>query len=122
MACWLASGCGTGHAQLVAAGPARLQWQPPSRRRWRRSPATAGRVPPPVMHLVLPGQPVTEELLVVAFLHVMGLEPHPRHMDRVAVRGESPVRVEDVGADVARAGDHVRGVVAGLPEVLGAEF
>src|SRR5262249_50273974 len=30
MACWLASGCGTGHAQLVAAGPARLRWQPPA--------------------------------------------------------------------------------------------
>src|SRR5690349_16903120 len=60
---------------------------------------SSSRMPPPVMHLVLPGQPVTEELLVVAFLHVMGLQPHPRHMDRVAVRGEPPVGLEDVGAD-----------------------
>ncbi len=43
-------------------------------------------------------------------------------MDGVAVRGEPAVGLVNVRADVARAGDYVRGVGAGLPEVLGAEL
>src|SRR5215467_5451182 len=83
---------------------------------------TCGGVPSLVVHLVLFGQSVAEELLVIAFLNVMGLEPHARHMDGVAVRGEPPVGLEDVGTYVAGTCDHIRGVVAGLVEVLGAEL
>src|SRR3954452_7992911 len=80
------------------------------------------RVPTLVVQLVFLRQPATEELLVVLVLDVMGLQPNAGHVDRVRVRREAPVRLVDVGADVARAGDHVGRVVAGLLEVLGSEF
>jgi hypothetical protein len=83
---------------------------------------TVGRVPSLVVHLVLLGQPVTEELLVVAVLQVVGLEPHPGNMEGVAVRGEPSVGLVDVRADVARAGDHVRGVDVQVSSIPGVPY
>jgi hypothetical protein len=50
------------------------------------------------------------------------LEPRAGDVDRLGMGGEASVGVVDVVADVAGAGDHVVGVVAGLVEVTVPEL
>jgi hypothetical protein len=63
------------------------------------------------------GEAAAEELLVARVLEVVDLEPRAGDVDRLGMGGEASVGVADVVADVAGAGNHVFGGVAGLVEV-----
>jgi hypothetical protein len=67
------------------------------------------------MHI---GQAVPEVLLVVALLDVVDLQPDSGHVDGLDMRGESPVSVVDVLADVASTCDDILAVLARLGEIL----
>src|ERR1700759_972238 len=63
------------------------------------------------------GEAVLEEGVVVVLLDVMDLQPDARRMDGLDMGGKAAVRFVDVGADVARAVDHVLRIDAGVLEV-----
>src|SRR4051794_20717770 len=77
-----------------------IPWETPARVK-----GSAGGVPGGVVGAVGVGEAGGEEALVVRRLDVVGLQPHAGHVDRVDVGREATVRVVDVLADVARAGD-----------------
>src|SRR5215212_1460726 len=79
-------------------------------------------MPHVIVGTVYVGQAPAEEAVVVLLLDMMGLQPHAGHVDRLAVRWESAVRLVDVGADVPRALDDIGGVIARLVQVLLAEL
>src|SRR5215217_2619898 len=92
------------------------------RARSARARARCSCVPGAVVAAMGVSQAVLEEALVVLLLHVVGLHPHAGDMDGLDVRRKAPVGLVDVGADVARARDHVLAVLAGLGEVARPEF
>src|SRR5713101_3637575 len=61
--------------------------------------------------------PRVEEFLVVFHFEVGELYPHARRVERVDVRRKTPVRVDEVVADVLRIRDGALGVVARFAEI-----
>jgi hypothetical protein len=70
-----------------------------------------------VVVLVCTCQPVPKELLVILNLDVMDLEPDAGNVDGVAMRGETPVGVINVSADVPNALDHSWRINRGFVEI-----
>jgi hypothetical protein len=79
-------------------------------------------VPVPVVGAVRFGHAILEELLVILILNVVSLHPNPGDVYGLAMRGEPPVSLVDIGAEVRAAGDHIFAVVARLFQVLRPEI
>src|SRR5262245_66385998 len=105
---------------MTSYGP-RASRAPHERARGSRSGRLRFRMPGLVVVAMDLREAVAEVGVVVFLLEVMDLQPDARRMDRLDVGREAAVRLVDVGADVARAVDHVLGIDARLLEIGRAE-
>ena len=72
-------------------------------------------VPVLVVRSVDFGQTGAKEAIVVLNVRVMDLDPHAGNMDRIDMRWKAPMRLVDIGANIAHAGDHIVTVTCSPP-------
>src|SRR4051794_13610357 len=85
--------------------------------RWLRRPSYTSGWPVLIIRAVRVRQCILKITIVIFELQLVHLQPDSGRMDRVYVGRESTVRLVDVCADVPRALDDIRRIIAGLFQI-----